>query len=335
MMANDTRTGNAKWRRLSPAVGLLVVCGAILVLPSGVPAQDPPANERATQPVAQPVAQPAAQSATANAVALKAIITKVTGKTVQYSPDGGKNWKPAQQGTELGRGALVRTGFGGGCELSFGSHSVLIIQALSSVRVADYLGIQGKEIVRANLQYGALRCGVEKGSIQADTRISTPVSTLSIRGTMVYVSYDAGVRSCMLGVDKDGPAMAQVFSDGCCGDGPTVDWSGGQLGEGRDPNEILMAGGNLYELYEGMRTDCTLSRDLRLAIFDRAVFVTGDYTAGAVSAAESEAYVRQRGVVEPTGGATQFNDDKSVESQKVRIDEVDFPEGDIPIGRRD
>jgi FecR-like protein len=306
------------------------VVGCLSVLIALLCVHDLPAQEKAAVgPAVSTTAAPAVTSTSPeNPKALKAVAAKVTGKFVQYSVDKGKTWKPLKLGVELGKGELVRTGFGSGCELRFGGHSVLIIQALSSVKVADYIGIQGKEIVRARLQYGALRCGVEKGRIEADTRISTPVSTLSIRGTQVYVSYDAGIQSCMLGVDEDGPAMARVYGGGCCGPGESEE----ETYFAGDPNQQVLAFSSDYELYEGMRTDCMLSRDLRLAEFDRMVWVTGNHIIGDISATEAETIVQHQGNIEPTEGARQYDDAKSIGQQRITVTEIDFPGGDIPIG---
>jgi len=222
--------------------------------------------------------------------ALKAIITKVTGASVQFSPKAGAAWQKAKVGDELTMDATVRTGFASGCELTFGEHTVLQIEALSAVRVADYSKVgEGKEKVDANVQYGAVRCGVEKGQIKAETKISTPVSTLSIRGTLVYVEFDRGTRSCLLRVDEDGPAMAY----------------GGKDCEGCQEDEPKPGQSN-YTLEEGMRTDCSLSRYLRTAIFDRNLHVTGDAVV-----AESESAIYNNDVVDPGQGALNLGTDKS------------------------
>jgi hypothetical protein len=308
-----------------------------LLEPTSPKVSKPPAEKAPEPPVAKEP-EPSADKAPKPSVTitplgkstvLKALVTKVSGKHVQFSVDDGKSWKPLALGVELSKGGLVRTGFGSGCELSFGGHSLLIIQALSSVRVADYMGIEGKEIVRARLHYGALRCGVEKGRIEADTRISTPVSTLSIRGTKVYVSYDAGLQSCMLGVDEEGPATARVYREGCCGPGGETEEDTRFAG---DPNQEAPAFSSEYALYEGMRTDCMLSRDLRLAEFDRMVWVTGNYPVGDISIPEAESILQHPGLLEPTEGARQYDDDKSIGQQRFRLRAIDFPGGDIPIG---
>ncbi|KPK74274.1 MAG: hypothetical protein AMJ79_14580 [Phycisphaerae bacterium SM23_30] len=243
---------------------------------------------------------------------LDAIVSNVTGRNVQVSLDQGKTWQPARKGQALTRGAAVRTGFASSCEINFGDHSILQILALSSVSIADYAGIMNvEEKVQANLQYGAVRCGVEKGRIKTDTKISTPVSTLSVRGTFIYVEYDPGTRRCLLKVDEDGPAVASTFTRDCFG----------------------LALDGYYLLNEGMKTDCCLSRFLKLAIFERTVWVTGNYALGDITDEEAHAMVYKDhfGAGDASQGALQFNDDRSRHNQIAS--EIVITGGGIPIGQ--
>ena len=253
----------------------------------------------------------------AKAPALEAEITEVTGKNTQLSRDGGQSWQQAKKSDKLSRGHLIRTGFTDSCELSFGEHSMVQIQPLSAVRVTDYTGTARSATVRAHLQYGAVRCGVTKGRIKADTRISTPVSTLSIRGTLVYVEYDPGTLMCLLQVDEDGPALAGV-AGGCkdCRKPYTL----------AEPNRV-------YPLDEGMKTDCALSRYLKLAVFERTLWVTGNQELTEITGAEADAIVyTEESVLDPTDGSNQYNDDRSRSNQRVSGEVIDYNEGDIPIG---
>ena len=241
--------------------------------------------------------EPAAVATGANdqaeaGVAGEADVTEIKGKHVQASADGGKTWKAIKKGDKLGVDALVRTGFGCECKLKFGDHSILDIKALSSVRLADYKKAETSEKVRPHLQYGAVRCGVEKGRIKADAKISTPVSTLSIRGTVVYVEYDPGTLRCRLRVDEHGPAVAGRIPLGTFTLNEAVDGTGGQQ----------------YVLQEGTGTNENLGRDLESQIMDRTVWVTGSYEVGGVSELEAGilAFEATGGVIEAIGGgATQ------------------------------
>jgi len=187
--------------------------------------------------------------------ALTAIVTMVSGKHVQYSADEGASWQGVSQGLALAVNAVVRTGFASGCEISFRENSILQVEALSSVRIAEYLGNKRQEKVRVNLQYGAVRCAVEKGRIASDTQVSTPVAVLSIRGTQSRAVYDRGTN------------QYKVFML-------------------RDTADVSTPRGR-YRLGEGMGTDGKLSRHLRKAIFDRSVFVTGNVQIGGVTGLEA------------------------------------------------
>jgi len=267
---------------------------------------------------------------------LSAVITEVKGKHVQHSTDGGKTWKKAAVKIKLKRNDAVRTGFGSSCELNFGGHSIVRVEALSSLKVDDYAATAQGEKVRAKLRYGAVRCGVERGRVKADTRISTPVSTLSIRGTLVYVEYDSGTRRCKLQVDEHGPAWASAaawrWGSGCddCDEDESDDEKASQSGQSaasEDPNQP-----GVYVLEEGMRTDCTLSRYLDMAVFERTVWVNGNYNIGDVSEPEKNAIIFNTNQTDPGNGALQYDDEKSGSSLSGPPDEIEFPEGDIPIG---
>jgi len=258
-----------------------------------------------------------------------AVITQVTGKNVQYSLDGGKTWQPAKEGVRLGKGAAVRTGFASSCQVTFDNNSLLHVQPLSSVTISGYLTAVGGEIVNANLQYGAVRCAVEKGKVEAQTKISTPVSTLSIRGTVVYLEYDAGTHRCLMGVDEDGPAIARAAGLAHCRDCDQQITYAAQ--DPNDPNTAPDYGG-LYELQAGMRTDCSLTRYLELAVFERMVWVTGNLAVGDITSAEAKAIAFLNRFEEPTDGALHFTDSRSRSVQRVTEEEIEFPGGDIPIG---
>jgi hypothetical protein len=264
----------------------------ILALSLNVPGWSQAAPPADNQPAPTPnavAAPPAATPATEPPATAEAVISDVQGASVQVSLDNGQTWLKAAKGMKVGKNGAIRTGFASSCELSFGGRSVIQIQALSSIKVADYQTSAVVDKVRTNLQYGAVRCGVEKGRVTADTAISTPVATIAIRGTITFMAYDPGTQRCELGVDQDGPAMA------------------------------LTAAGQ-YTLYQGMRTNETLSRFLRLAIFDRTVWLNGNYRLGEISETEALAIAYQAGndtAIEPTDGALQFNDPKSIDAQRV------------------
>ena len=319
-----------------PAISFsLVLCGSIAFAQT---ADSSGASSQKATAVAASVTSSATGAENDSAKdSLSAVITEVKGKHVQCSTDDGQTWQKAAVNIKLKRNDAVRTGFGSSCELNFGGHSIVRVEALSSLKVDDYAATAQGEKVRAKLRYGAVRCGVERGRVKADTRISTPVSTLSIRGTLVYVEYDSGTRRCKLQVDDHGPAWASAaawrWGSGCddCDEdesddeeSPQSDQSAASAIESNQPG--------VYVLEEGMRTDCTLSRYLDMAVFERTVWVNGNYNVGDVSEPEKNAIMFNPVQTDPGDGALQYNDDKSGSGLSGPSDEIEFPEGDIPIG---
>ena len=300
---------NNKAKLMKNVVLPLMVVMMVILATQTTWAQTTPDEQTTATPPPATTAQPTAAGAEQQ---LDAIISNMTGAAVQVSVDGGKTWESARQVMALGTGGAVRTGFASTCELNFGDHSILQIMALSSVSIAEYAGTSlTMETVQTNLQYGAVRCGVEKGRVLTDTKISTPVSTLSIRGTFIYVEYDPGTRRCTLKVDEDGPAVASTYTRDCFG---------------------LSMNGD-YMLNEGMKTDCCLSRFLKLAIFERTVWVTGNLAVGDITDAESNTFVYKQffGGSDPTGGALNYNSDRSRHNQVVT--DIIITGGGTPIGQ--
>ena len=297
-----------------------VVLLMILLCSGTANSQDSPANDTETKE--KSVDPPPANESTA-------LITLISGKSVQYTIDDGQTWIPAKKGTRLEKNAALRTGFASECEISFDGRIVIQVEPLSSVRISDYAQTKTSQKVRANIQYGSLRCGVEKGRIKSDVQISTPVSTMSIRGTIVYVEYDRGTRRCLLRVDEDGPAIARLVRATDTADPGKIN----QTEELPEPNTPELnaqtshtvqarAFAGIYELDEGMDTDCSLSRYLRTAIFRRAVWVTGNHTVDGITDNEAEALVYNDTNIDPTSGGLQFNDHRSVHEQSEVSPEI-------------
>ena len=268
---------------------------------------------------------PAGEAPAASEEMLQAEVIKVTGLHAQVSRDGGKKWGPVKVGDKVAEGDVIRTGFGARVEISFADQTVMHVEPLSCVVVSRYSQSATKRTVRAELPYGAVRAGVTHGELEEDTAISTPVSTLSVRGTVVYVAYDAGQRRCLLAVDEDGPAVAKLLASAPCPSCP----GGTSVGAGAGAWPQL-----LYELEEGTYTDCRLSRYLELVSFERAVWVTGSFQMGGVTPNEAKPQVFERccDVTGTTDGAKEYNQDRQRKTQETAEPIIDFPGGDVPIG---
>ncbi|MBN1435912.1 MAG: FecR domain-containing protein [Sedimentisphaerales bacterium] len=240
------------------------------------------------------------------------VIIEVNGEHAQYTTDG-ENWQPAQVNAQLTVNSSVRTGFNSNCSVQMGNNSVIRVEPISSLKMADYVADAGQETVRANLQYGAVRCGVSHSNITTDTAISTPVSTLSIRGTDIYAEYDPGTRQVSFRVDHDGPGLV-------------IPQGGGPLQfQASTPGDSQTAG-RTYQLEEGMGTDGDLSRHLGLETQERTSWGGPNGQMGDISQLEALAIVFQNGgSINPTDGFEQFLGDDSRFPQLPPINVLDDP----------
>ncbi len=208
----------------------------------------------------------------------KAVINKVTGRAVQVNLDG-KKWQVAKKDMQLPAKAQVRTGFGSSCELVFGKHTIVQVKPVSSIKLSEYSGTGKKQKVQTNLQYGAVRCGVEHGGVEADTSIRTPVSTLSIRGTWAEVEYDRGLDRDRHYVSEGGPVVVRSNSHGFTGS----------------------TGKRQYTLNAGKRTTNTMIRSLTIAISGRTIFTGGNPFIGGATRNEARTTFFQGGIMTPAG----------------------------------
>jgi len=117
----------------------------------------------------------------ARQVTLAARVIAVTG-TVEARAATGEAWKPVKAGTLLKEGADLLTGFRASCIVDM-VDSLVQIDPLSVVRVAE-LTRDGETVrTRLHLKQGNAQAAVEKGRIESDFAILTPSATLAVRGT--------------------------------------------------------------------------------------------------------------------------------------------------------
>jgi len=112
---------------------------------------------------------------------LLARVQAVTG-TIETRPAVGQPWRPVRVGMTLRPGADLRTGFRARCVLDM-TDSLVQIDPLSVVRIAELERNGGEVRTRLHLKQGNAQAIVEKGRIESDFAILTPSATLSVRGT--------------------------------------------------------------------------------------------------------------------------------------------------------
>jgi len=122
-----------------------------------------------------------AVASNARQATVAARVIAVTG-TVETRPIKGTPWTPVKAGAVLKEGADLRTGFRASCVLDM-VDSLVQIDPLSVVRVAQLKAEGNTVLTRLHLKQGNAQAVVEKGKIDSDFAILTPAATLAVRGT--------------------------------------------------------------------------------------------------------------------------------------------------------
>jgi hypothetical protein len=116
--------------------------------------------------------------------ALEKATAKIVEGTVDWREGGpGNPWQSLEVGQELTEGVDIRTGFRARCVLAI-RRSLVQIDAMTLVRVAELRSQQDTVRTRLYLKQGRTESIVEKGGTKSDFAIVTPSATLSVRGTI-------------------------------------------------------------------------------------------------------------------------------------------------------
>jgi len=157
----------------------------LLVLFAGSAPAAPPAAKKA------PPKAPAAEKP-AEPTPLKATVASVSGPAQKLlAAEGGRKWRPLKAGEELGELTVIRTGLGAKVVLKFADRGEIVVNNATKIGIGE-LRKKGDEVkAQLGLKYGTMRASVETGRGTNDFRISTPVATLSVRGSSADVGFMA------------------------------------------------------------------------------------------------------------------------------------------------
>ena len=112
-------------------------------------------------------------------------VVSVTG-SVNVKTD--KQWSPLQKGMRLSEGTKISTGVKSTAEINMDGH-VVTIKPMSMVMVQENKLDGGVSTNRIGLRRGTVRAAINKESrVKTVFRISTPVATSSVRGTIEEIS---------------------------------------------------------------------------------------------------------------------------------------------------
>ena len=173
--------------------------------------------------------------------AIQAKVESVAGSVLQRSASQGGAFKPVAKGDMLPGDTLIAVGCKGQAVLTFGDNSAVVLEQFTVMTIDKVYERQqaGKPLVvtRLKLVNGSVRAGVERGRTDSDFRVTTPVATLSVRGTRpIRIFYDSGAPELWFYLAREGWITGQL-SDG----GKTVDVKGGEGTNQTLTNTLLIA----------------------------------------------------------------------------------------------
>ena len=119
---------------------------------------------------------------------LTVTVTGIEGLT-QYRGNEKEAWKPLKVGLVLAEGSEFRTGPRSAVQFVIPPGQTVTLDRLSTIKVLRATFQDGKVMTNLGMKFGRTRYDVETGGIEHRSTISSPGSTLAVRGTQVSL-YD-------------------------------------------------------------------------------------------------------------------------------------------------
>jgi len=143
-----------------------------------------------TAPVAAPVdlANPAPTTSAAGVEALKITVTNVEG-IVQVRAADDQPWKRVTVGMVVDQNAEFRTSLRSAVQIQIPPDQTITLDRLGTIKVVQAINDNGKLKTKIGMKYGRTRYDIESAGQEHEASISSPSSTLAIRGTQVTL-YD-------------------------------------------------------------------------------------------------------------------------------------------------
>lgn len=112
------------------------------------------------------------------------VVAAVTGLAQRrLMSDAKAKWERVKVGDVLSNLTLIRTGLGAKVVLRLGDRGVVTVGSATKIGIKEFSKTGGKANMRLGLKYGSMRARVDASRGANDFRVSTPVATLSVRGS--------------------------------------------------------------------------------------------------------------------------------------------------------
>ena len=136
--------------------------------------------------------------------AMQVTVVSVDGqveKLVAGGPADRQQWEPVKAGDKLDERTVIRTGFRSKAVLRFDDRGEVVVNNATKMGIAEFRRQGNLTNARLGLKYGTMRASVDASRGPNDVRVSTPVATLSIRGTGGEIGHSADRGLGLLGFE--------------------------------------------------------------------------------------------------------------------------------------
>jgi len=124
------------------------------------------------------------------AMADKVTVVSVTGPAQKLVASASQpTWQPIQAREELDEMTVIRTGLRAKVVLRFADRGEVVVERATKAGISEFRRQAGTARTSLGLKYGSMRVHVEKARGPQDFEVSTPVATMSVRGTDGHVRF--------------------------------------------------------------------------------------------------------------------------------------------------
>jgi hypothetical protein len=123
---------------------------------------------------------------------LQATVVSVAGKVskMTFDAEGQEQWSPLTVGETLDEMTVIRTGFRSSVVLRMEDRGEVTIDRVSKVGIREFRRQNdGLTRTRLGMKYGNMNYKVDSSRGANDARVTTPVATLSVRGSQAQIGY--------------------------------------------------------------------------------------------------------------------------------------------------
>jgi hypothetical protein len=165
---------------------LLALMAALCVTAAAMAQTPAPAGKAPAAAASAPTTAPADSKA--------ATVASVSGRA-QKLQAGQEKWQDIAAGDQLDQQTVIRTGLRSRVVLKFQDRAEVVVEDATKVGISEFLQTGTRVRAQVGLKYGSIHVDVPKQNGPTDFSVSTPVATLSIRGTAGEITFssDAGL----------------------------------------------------------------------------------------------------------------------------------------------